>query len=72
MPKFTAILEQAEDTTWSAYTLSPSVVFGTGGTREEALDDLRVAMAFWLDHLKQTGQTPPSHNMEVVAFEVAA
>jgi predicted RNase H-like HicB family nuclease len=72
MAKFTAVLEQGDDTTWSAYTLSPSLVIGTGTTKEEALADLRSAMSFWIDFMKETGQPIPSNATEVVSFEVAA
>ncbi len=72
MAKFTAILEQAEDGTWSAHTLSPEIVAGTGETREAALGDLRAAMSFWLDYMKDTGQTVRPQTTEIVTFEVAA
>jgi predicted RNase H-like HicB family nuclease len=70
--KFTAVLEQGDDNTWSAYTLSPSLVIGTGPSREEALADLRNAMSFWLDFMKETGQPVPLSATELVTFEVAA
>ena len=52
MAKFTALLEQADDGTWSAHTLSPETVAGTGATREAALTDLRTDMSFWLEYMK--------------------
>lgn len=72
MAQFTAVLEQGDDSTWSAYTLSPSLVIGTGQTKSEALADLQVAMAFWLEFMKETGQTIPVPSTELVTFEVAA
>ena len=72
MAKFTAVLESAEDGTWSAYTLAPSLVIGSGNSRDAALDDLRLAMTLWLDHMKQTGQPIPPTSSELVSFEVAA
>jgi predicted RNase H-like HicB family nuclease len=72
MATFTAVLEQGEDLSWSAYTLNPSLVIGVGSSKDEALADLRVAMTFWLEFMKETGQTVPMSNTEVVKFEVAA
>jgi predicted RNase H-like HicB family nuclease len=72
MAKFTAVLEQGDDSTWSAYTLSPSLVIGTGQSREDALADLQTAMAFWIEFMKETGQTIPATITELVTFEVAA
>ena len=70
--KFTAVLEQSEDGTWSAYTLSPSLVAGSGASREAAVDDLRTAMTCWLEHMKETGQAIPASSSELISFEVAA
>jgi predicted RNase H-like HicB family nuclease len=72
MAQFTAVLEQGEDKTWSAYTLSPSLVIGTGESKEAALADLQSAMAFWLEFMKETGQQVSLTTTEVVTFEVAA
>ncbi len=72
MAKFTAIVERADDGTWSAYTLSPTLTAGTGDTRESAVSDLRTAMTFWLEYMKDTGQIVPAETSEVITFEVAA
>ncbi len=72
MAKFTGILEQAEDGSWSAYTLAPTVATGTGPTKEEALADLRSGLRFWLEYMKETGQPTPPISSEIVSFEVAA
>jgi predicted RNase H-like HicB family nuclease len=72
MAKFTAIVEQAEDGSWSAYTVSPTIATGTGATKEAALADLKTGMAFWLEYMKDTAQQVPAGSAEVVSFEVAA
>jgi predicted RNase H-like HicB family nuclease len=72
MATFTAVLEQGEDRSWSAYTLSPSLVIGTGASKAAALADLRVAMTFWLAHMKESGQPIVPSTTELVNFEVAA
>lgn len=72
MAQFTAVLEQGEDKTWSAYTLNPSLVIGAGETKEAALADRKAAMGFWLEFMKETGQKVSRTTPEVVTFEVAA
>jgi predicted RNase H-like HicB family nuclease len=72
MAKFTAVLEQGDDGSWSAYTLTPTVASGVGDTKESALEDLKAGMALWLDYMKELGQPVPSSNIDVVAFEVVA
>jgi predicted RNase H-like HicB family nuclease len=72
MAKYTAVLEQGDDGSWSAYTLAPSLVIGTGTTKDEALADLKVAMSFWLEYMKDSGQAIPPVSTEVVSFEIAA
>jgi predicted RNase H-like HicB family nuclease len=72
MAKFTAIVEQAEDGSWSAYTVSPTIATGTGTTKDAALADLKAGMAFWLEYMKDTAQQVPEGSVEVVSFEVAA
>ena len=64
--------DSGDDGSWSAYPLSPSLIVGTGATRGEALADLRVAVSFWLDYMKDTGQPVPRVSTEVVSIEVAA
>ncbi len=72
MARYTAILEQGDDGSWSAYTLAPSLVIGTGATKDEAVADLKTAMNFWLEFMKDTNQPVPSVSSEIVSFEVAA
>ena len=72
MAKFTVILEQAEDGGWGAYTLSPSVVGGLGGTKEEAIADFMEAMSGWLSYMKETGQEVSIPVTELISVEVAA
>ena len=72
MAKFTAILEQADDGSWSAYTVTSSLVVGCGDSKDAALDDLRGGMAFWLSYMKETGQAVLAVSAELVSFEVAA
>jgi predicted RNase H-like HicB family nuclease len=72
MRTFTAVLEQGEDLSWSAYTLSPALVMGTGATKDAALEDLRVAMGLWLEHMKESNQPVLPSTTELVNFEVAA
>lgn len=72
MAKYTAVLEQGDDGSWSAYTLAPTVAIGVGDSKQSALEDLQSGMTLWLDHMKQTGQTVSVPTMEVVSIEIAA
>ena len=63
---------RADDGSWSAYTLTPSLVVGRGKSRDAALDDLRMARIFWLGYMKNIGQVVPAVSTELVSFEVAA
>jgi predicted RNase H-like HicB family nuclease len=70
--RYPVAVERAEDGSWSAYTLSPTVMMGTGVSREAALMDLESAARFWMLHMKETGQPVPSVAVEVTSIEVAA
>jgi predicted RNase H-like HicB family nuclease len=70
--KYPVAMEQAEDGSWSAYTLSPTVMTGLGDSKEAALADLDAAAKFWVSHVKETGQTIPVAGVEVTSIEVAA
>jgi predicted RNase H-like HicB family nuclease len=70
--KFTAMVEQANDGSWSACVLGEHTVLGQGDTKEEALADLRSGIAGLLEYLKETGQPLPAVSTEIVSIEVAA
>jgi predicted RNase H-like HicB family nuclease len=53
--KFTAIVEQAQDGSWSACVVGEHTVLGTGATKEEALSDLRRGIAGLIEYLRETG-----------------
>jgi len=72
MLKYPVAVERSEDGSWSAYTLSPTVITGLGDTRELALADLESAAKFWVSYMKETGQELPSVDVEVTSIEVAA
>jgi predicted RNase H-like HicB family nuclease len=70
--KFTAIVEQAQDGSWSACVVGEHTVLGQGDTKEQAIDDLRNGIAGLIEYLKETGQPVPSVSVELVSIEVAA
>jgi predicted RNase H-like HicB family nuclease len=70
--KYPVAVERSDDGSWSAYTLSPTVITGLGNTRESALVDLEAAAKFWVLHMKETGQELPTADVEVTSIEVAA
>lgn len=72
MAKFTAMVEQANDGSWSACVLGEHTVLGQGDTKEEALADLRSGIVGLLEYLKETGQPLPAVSTEIVSIEVAA
>jgi predicted RNase H-like HicB family nuclease len=72
MTRYPVAVEQAADRSWSAYTLSPTVITGLGDTKEAALADLDVAAKFWVSYMKETGQPLPEVAVEVTSIEVAA
>ena len=72
MVRLTAMVEPAEDGTWSASVIGEHSVLGTGATREEALADLREGVAGLLDYLKSEGKPLPQSSIELVSIEVAA
>ncbi len=72
MAKFTAMVEQASDGTWTAAVVGEHSVLGTGGTRDAALDDLRLGVAGLVAHLKRKGEPVPNSTVEIVSIEVAA
>ncbi len=69
---YPVVVERSEDGSWSAYTLSPTVITGLGETREAALADLESAAKFWMMHMKETGQPVPEAAVEVTSIDVAA
>jgi predicted RNase H-like HicB family nuclease len=72
MAKFTAMIEQAGDGTWTAAVVGEHSVLGTGATRDAALDDLRKGVAGLIDYLKSKGEQIPQSSIEFVNIEVAA
>ena len=72
MTTYTALVEQAEVQSWSAYVPGSSLVWGAGKTRKQAMGDLQAALDFWAHDLRQKGMSLPSANVELVTVEVAA
>jgi len=72
MAKFTAMVEQGDDGSWSACVVGEHTVLGQGDTKEAALDDLRRGIESLIEYLKETGQPIPISSMELVSVEVAA
>jgi predicted RNase H-like HicB family nuclease len=72
MAKFTAMVEQARDGSWSACVVGEHTILGQGDTKEQAIDDLRNGIAGLIEYLKETGQPVPSVSVELVSIEVAA
>lgn len=68
MKNFLAVLEQAQDGTWSAYVPDLPGCTSFGPTREEAAANVREAIGGHLRALRETGQAipEPTSHPEVV------
>ena len=62
--KFTAMVEQAGDGTWTAAIVGEHSVLGTGASREEALEDLRKGVTGLAEYLKRKGEAIPKSSIE--------
>jgi predicted RNase H-like HicB family nuclease len=58
MTTFGVIYEQASDGSWSA-SAADLPVFSVGDTRDEAEEQIREAIALYLDELARCGESPP-------------
>lgn len=72
MAKFIAVIEEAEDSTWSASILGEHTVLGTGETKEAAIENLREGILSLQEYLKGKGQSLPNRRIEFVELDVAA
>jgi predicted RNase H-like HicB family nuclease len=72
MAKFTAMVEQADDGTWTAAVVGENSVLGTGDTREDAIEDLRRGLTGLIEYLKAKNEPLPQSSIEVISIEVAA
>jgi len=71
MAKYAAGLEQAEDGTWGGYFPDLPVILVNGETLDEAQENARTGLEFWLEDMKEQGLPIPVPNTQVVAIEVA-
>ncbi len=72
MARYTAIFEQTEDGTWGGYFPDLAVILFNGATLEEAQENARTGLEFWIEDMKEQGLSIPEPTTKVVAFEVAA
>jgi predicted RNase H-like HicB family nuclease len=72
MANFTAMVERADDGSWSACTIGEHTVLGQGDSKDAALADLRTGLEGLIEYLKETGQSIPVSSAELVNVEVAA
>ena len=72
MANYTAVFEQAEDGTWGGYFPDLPVILVNGNTLEEAQENARTGLEFWIEDMKEQGLPLPAPTTHVLAFEVAA
>lgn len=58
MTEYGVIYEQASDGSWSAHA-ADLPVYAVGDTREEAEQEIRAAIALYLEELTRSGQPTP-------------
>ena len=72
MAKFIAMVEQADDSTWTASILGEHTLLGTGETKEAAIESVREGIVSLTSYLASKGQSFPGVRAELVELEVAA
>jgi len=72
MANYTAIFEQAEDGTWGGYFPDLAAILVNGSTLEEAKENARTGIEFWIEDMKEQGLEIPAPRVQVAAIEVAA
>jgi predicted RNase H-like HicB family nuclease len=72
MTNYTAIFEQAEDGTWGGYFPDLAAILVNGSTLEEAQENARTGLEFWIEDMKEQGLPIPSPTTRVMTIEVAA
>lgn len=72
MANYTAVFEQAEDGTWGGYFPDLPVILVNGSTLEEAQENARTGLEFWIEDMKDQGMPLPVPTTRVLAIEVAA
>jgi predicted RNase H-like HicB family nuclease len=71
--RFTATVRKADEGDWVALADigDKHSVFGSGETREAAIENLREGIAGEIEYLKSKGESLPQSSVEVVNIEVA-
>lgn len=69
MSEYIVIYEQADDGSWSARA-ADLPVYAVGDSREEAGREIRSAIAFFLETLKERGEPLPLYESEVGTVSV--
>lgn len=72
MANYTAVFEQSEDGTWGGYFPDLPVILVNGTTLEEAQENARTGLEFWIEDMREQGLPLPTPTTHVLAFEVAA
>jgi len=67
MVRYAAVLGQAEDGSWGGYFPDLPVILVNGQTLEEAQENARTGLEFWLEDMKEQGLPIPEPSTRVVA-----
>jgi predicted RNase H-like HicB family nuclease len=69
--RYAVVIERA-GSNWSAYVVDVPGCIATGATREEAELQLREAIAFHIEGLREDGLSPPASTSHVAYVDIAA
>jgi predicted RNase H-like HicB family nuclease len=70
MKRYLAILEHADDDSWSVYVPDLPGCTSFGETREKAARNVRDAVEIYLEELRSDGQEPPEPTSEAEFIQV--
>ncbi len=72
MSSYLIVIESGEATNYSAYCPDLPGVVATGATAEECADEMRQAIWFHIEGLREAGEPVPPPTSQGVTVEVAA
>lgn len=72
MHTYAAIFKQSTDGMWGGYAPDLATIVVNGDTLEEAKENMRTGIEFWIASMREDGLPIPEPNSVVASFEVTA
>ncbi len=72
MTKYTGVFAQAGDGSWGGYVPDLPTIVVNGDTLEEAQENMRTGIEFWVESMKEEGLAIPAPSTFAASIEVAA